>query len=196
VENDLEDFKLFACAKLNLSKETVKHYVRRVRAFLLNRTVVSDKDIQIYIQEKKETCKPDYVSSIISSFKAYFRDCKGLFFMDAYKHPSGPLRIKEEIEPKNVKQFIEAIDFLAVKCVAFLMATSGLRKGEVLGLRNSDVDRNFRCIIPNCHSGETKHSSISFYNEEAEACLMEYERVTKEKSDRLFVMGHETFLRA
>ena len=31
---DLEDFKLFAIAKLNLSRETVKHYVRRVRAFL------------------------------------------------------------------------------------------------------------------------------------------------------------------
>lgn len=142
VENDLEDFKLFAYSKLNLSKETVKHYVRRVRAFLENRSVVTDRDVQIYIQEKKDNCKSDYVSNIISSFKAYFRDYKGLSFMDGYKHPSSTLRIKEEIEPEKVKRFIGTIDNIAVKCAALLMATSGLRKGEVLGLRKSDIDRN------------------------------------------------------
>jgi len=52
------------------------------------------------------------------------------------------------------------------------------------------------CIIPNCHSGETKHSGISFYNEEAEACLKECEKAISAKGDKLFVIGHETFLRA
>ncbi|MCK4481816.1 phage integrase N-terminal SAM-like domain-containing protein [Candidatus Bathyarchaeota archaeon] len=79
---DLEDFKLFAEAKLNLSYETVRHYASRVKNFLKEREVVSDRDIQLYIQKKKEKCKPDYVSNIISSFKAYFRDFKGLSWMD------------------------------------------------------------------------------------------------------------------
>jgi hypothetical protein len=64
---DLEDFRLFAEAKLNLSYETVRHYASRVRAFLKDREVVSDRDLQLYIQTKKK-CKPDYVSNIISSF--------------------------------------------------------------------------------------------------------------------------------
>jgi len=176
IENDLENFKLFASAKLNLAKETVKHYTRRVRRFLKGRTVVTDRDIQLYIQRKKETCKPDYVSNIISSFKAYFRDYKGLPFMDGYKHPSSPFRIKEEIKPEDVRRFIEAIDDIGVKCFALFLATSGLRKGEVWNLRKGDVDRKLRCIIPKCHTGETKHSGISFYNEEAEKCLLEFER--------------------
>lgn len=173
---DLEDFKLFAEAKLDLSRETVKHYARRVKAFLKDRKVVTNRDIQIYIQKKKETCKPDYVSNIISAFKAYFRDYKGLPFMDGYKHPSSPLRIKEEIEPEKVKKFIEAIDDIGVKCFALFLATSGLRKGEVWNLKKEDVNRELRCIIPKCHSGETKHSGIAFYNEEAEAYLREFEK--------------------
>lgn len=196
--DDLEDFKLFAMAKLNLSRETAKHYARRVKSFLKNREIIADRDIQIYIQKKKEKCKPDYVSNIISAFKAYFRDYKGLPFMDGYKHPTSPLRVKKEIEPEKVKKFIEAIENLAVKSIALFLATSGLRKGEVLNLRKKDVDRNLRCIIPNCHFGETKHSGISFYNEEAEYFLKEFEKVKnpwQKRSDKLFPVGHETFIR-
>ena len=53
-----------------------------------------------------------------------------------------------------------------------------------------------RSIIPYCHSGETKHSGISFYNEEAESSLAQYEKTCERKKDKLFAIGHETFLRA
>lgn len=119
--------------------------------------------------------------------------------MDGYKHPTAPLKVKEEIEPDKVKRFIEAIDNIGVKCAALFLATSGLRKGEVLSLKKNDVDRSLRCIIPNCHSGKTKHSGISFYNEEAEACLIEFEKSMtprQRKSDKLFPISHETFIMA
>jgi integrase len=197
--DDLEDFRLFARAKLNLGEGTVKHYISRVKTFLRNRDSVTDRDIQLYIQKKKENCSPDYVSNIISSFKAYFRDYKGLSWMDGYKHPSSPLRMKEEIEPEKVRKFIETIDDLGVKCVSLFLASSGLRRGEVLGLKKVDVDRDLRSIIPNCHSGQTKHSGITFYNEEAESCLQEYEQRQTERekeSDRLLPVRYERFFYA
>jgi integrase len=196
---DLEDFKLFAKAKLNFSQGTVYHYTSKIRTFMRNRKIVTDREIQSYIEKKKQECCPDYVSNIISAFKAYFRDYKGLEFMNGYKHPSSPLKMKEEIEPGKVRRFIEAIEWLPIKTAALLLATSGLRKNEVLGLRKADVDRSLRCILPNCHSGETKHSGISFYNEEAEACLAEYEKSMMPKqraSEKLFLIGHGTFLEA
>ena len=103
--------------------------------------------------------------------------------------------MKQEIEPSEVKSFIENLDNLTVKCAALLLVTSGLRKNEVLGLRKSDIDTKLRCIIPICHSGETKHSGISFYNSEAEECLNKYLSQVNPKKDKLFVIGHETFLR-
>ena len=116
---DLENFKLFAKAKLNLSQVTVYHYTSKIRTFVLNRKTVTDRDIQRYIEKKKQECCLDYVSNIISAFKAYFRDYKGLTFMNGYRHPSAPLKFKEEIEPSKVKRFIEAIDDLTVKCMGY-----------------------------------------------------------------------------
>ena len=166
---------------------------------MLNRKTVTDKDIQEYIEKKKQECCLDHVSNIISAFKAYFRDYKELTFMNGYRHPSGPLKFKEEIEPSKVRHFIEAIDDLTVKCIAILLASSGLRKSEVWNLRKSEVNRELGCIIPNCHSGETKQSGISFYNKDAEAVFQEYlnkEKVLENNNDKLFIIGHEKFLRA
>ena len=107
--------------------------------------------------------------------------------------------MKEDKEPEKVKKFIESIDDLSVECVALFLAVTGLRRGEVLGLMKSDVDRNLRCIMPNCHNGETKHSGITFYNEEAESCLTEYgkNQTKKEKaSERLLPVRYERFFYA
>lgn len=161
-----------------------------------NRLSVSDMDIQNYIEEKKQVCVLDYVANIISAFKAYFRDYKGLTIMDHYKAPQPPLRMKKEIQPIEVSTFINAIDNLTVKCAALMLATSGLRKNEVLGLKKTELDRANRCIISTCHTGETKHSGITFYNCEAEACLIEYEKIVKNQKDKLFVIGHEAFLKS
>ena len=194
---DLEDFRLFAKAKLNFSQGTVYHYMSKLRTFLLNRTTVTDRDVQCYIEKKKQECCLDYISNIISAFKAYFRDYKGLSFMNGYKHPSSPLKMKEEIEPEKVKTFILAIDNPMLKCIALLLATSGLRKNEVLSLAKGDIDRELHCIVPNCHSGETKHSCLSFYNDETEDCLSEHKTtVRRMQGMKLFPIGHETFLRA
>ena len=194
--SDLEDFKLFAKSKLNLSRGTVYHYTSKIRTFMINRKTVTDKDIQEYIEKKKQECCLDYVSNIISAFKAYFSDYKGLMFMNGYRHPSEPLKFKEEIEPSKVRRFIEAIDDLTVKCMAILLATSGLRKTEVWNLRKIEINRELRCIIPNCHSGETTQSGISFYNNETETILEEYlKQKVATRADRLFVIGHARFLR-
>ncbi len=197
--NDIDDFILFAQAKLNLTKLTAKQYSRRVKAFLKGRNYVNDRGIQLFIQKKKENCTPNYVSNMISSFKAYFRDYKGLPWMDGYKHPSSPLKIKPEIKKEDIKTFIEAIDDLGVKCAAIFLASSGLRRGEVLSLKENDVNRELRSLIPSCHTGQTKHSGITFYNKEAEKHLNEYEQkqTPKEKeSGRLFPIRYERFFYA
>ena len=79
---DLEDFRLFAKAKLNLSQGTVYNYVSKVRTFLSDRKTVTDRDIQCYIETKKKECCLFYVSNIISAFKAYFRDYRVFFLAD------------------------------------------------------------------------------------------------------------------
>jgi hypothetical protein len=145
--SDLEDFKLFAKSKLNFSQGTVYHYTSKLRTFMRNRKTVTDKDIQFYIEKKKQECCLDYVSNIISAFKAYFRDYKGLRFMDNYKHPATPLRMKQKLEPKTIKVFIEAIDNLTVKCAALLLATSGLSARAKKNMVNNKVRKLARFSV-------------------------------------------------
>jgi hypothetical protein len=55
-----------------------------------------------------------------------------------------------------------------------------------------------RCIIPRCHSGQTKRSGISFYNEEAERLLEEFEKIQtsrQKRSQKLFPISWTTFIK-
>ena len=50
--------------------------------------------------------------------------------------------------PETIKTFIETIDDLAIKCVALLLVTSGLRKNEVLGLSKDDITEGTDVLFP------------------------------------------------
>ena len=85
---------------------------------------------------------------------------------------------------------------MGVKCAALFLASSGLRRGEVLSLKESDVNRKLRSLIPSCHCGQTKQSGITFYNKEAEKCLIEYEQnqtPIEKETDKLFPIRYERF---
>ncbi|MGB9960247.1 MAG: tyrosine-type recombinase/integrase [Candidatus Bathyarchaeales archaeon] len=158
--------------------------------------MVSERDVQEYILGLKEKYSSYCVSNVISAFKAYFRDYKGLAWMDGYKHPQAPLKVKDEVSPEKVKRFILAIDDVGVRCFAIFLASSGLRKGEVWSLRKKDVIPELRAIIPNSHKGRTKRSGITFYNEEAEEALDAFRKNMTEaqrRSDRLIPIGSVKF---
>jgi len=63
---------------------------------------------------------------------------------------------------------------LRMKALFLMGATTGLRKGELLSLRVDDIDFSTRTVIPKVHSGRTKHSWVSFYNEECEQVLRQH----------------------
>ncbi len=127
---DLENFRLFTRAKLNLAKLTASQYICKLKPFLKDKSVVTDKDIQTYIQSKKGVCSAGYVSNVISAFKAYFREYKGLKIMDGYKHPTSPLRMKEEIKPGKV---------FAIGNERFLGAWNRARKKSGIYLKPKDL---------------------------------------------------------
>ena len=58
------------------------------------------------------------------------------------------------------------------------------------------VNKKLRSLIPSCHFGQTKHSGITFYNKEAEKCLLEYEQKQTPKakeSEKLLPVRYERF---
>ena len=106
-----------------------------------------------------------------------------------FRFPSTQFKPKVIPSKEDLRKFYEAIDS-DVGCALFLFyATSGLRKREVLSLTRDDIDFTKRMVIPNCHNGSTKHSYVSFYNEETEVVL----KKSLGKGDRVFPISDRQY---
>ena len=71
-------------------------------------------------------------------------------------------------------QFYNELSSSRDKALFLLFASSGLSVSEVINLNRDDIDFKTRMIIPNFHTGLTKQSYITFYNNECEKVLNEY----------------------
>jgi integrase len=91
--------------------------------------------------------------------------------------------------------FYDALPNLKYKAMFLLIASSGLRKGEVLSLKVSDLDFENR-MVRVLHSSRTKRSWISFFNEEAKKALLKYIKASNLKpEDKLFREGKNRVVR-
>ncbi len=80
-------------------------------------------------------------------------------FSKDLKFPRKQFKPKILPSKEQLKIFYDTLSEDA-KIIFSLLAESGLRIGELL---NSEINLNQKLIIPNGHSGKTKHSWVSFY---------------------------------
>lgn len=83
----------------------------------------------------------------LASLRRFFRDFLNKpQLVDTFNFPSTPF--KPKTIPRDLKKFCEDIDSPFEKALFLVVASSGLRRGEALGLEWSDIDFNTRIIIP------------------------------------------------
>ena len=118
---------------------------------------------------------PSIYKNVLASLKRFFRDYMGQKdLVESFKFPHQVFKPKHIVSSEQVREFYQDLQTPKEKALFMLYATSGLRREEILTLRPEDIDFEKRMITPNNHSGETKKSWVSFYNEEAERALNEY----------------------
>jgi len=71
------------------------------------------------------------------------------------------------------------------RAIYLFLATTGLRKGEVLKLTKEQINQDTRTVIPN-HYTRTKRSGVTFYNEETAGWLKKYLTSKEDDNPRLF----------
>jgi len=181
------------------SRRTARDYRALIRRLFKNVKVVTVESLRAYLKGLKESCSRDYYSVTLSAMKAYFRDYKGLLqLVSTFKFPRKTEKPKVIPSKEDLRRFYEALPTLGLKAYFLLTATGGLRKAEVLGLLVSDVDFKLRMLTPKNHIGATKHSWVTFYNEEAESALMLFREnmTSKQKaSPKLIPIGSREFKR-
>ncbi|MEM3538518.1 MAG: tyrosine-type recombinase/integrase [Nitrososphaerales archaeon] len=181
--SDLNDFRAWLKDQ-NKSPVTQREYPRLLRRSFkhINKPITLSK-IKEYLRRAKERYSPDHYSLTLTAFKNYmkFKGCSNA--LDEFKHIHKGFTPKMLPSKEDLQRFYNAIPSLIIKAYFMLLATSGLRPGEIKSLTLDDVDFNQRLLRPSCHKGATKHSWVSFYNEEAEKVLKQFRESLSKKQE-------------
>jgi len=173
-KNDLQNFRVWLQDQ-NKSKVTQETYLGILkRAFRRIGKPLTLKKIKNYLRKIRETHSPDHFSLNLSAFKNYLRFKGYDGFLDDFKFVHKGFVPKRIPTREELQAFFNALPTLGSKAFFIILATSGLRPGEVKSLTLEDVDFKQRMLRPSCHSGVTKRSWISFYNQEAQNIIEEF----------------------
>jgi len=187
----LHNFKAFCMIDLGLADLTVLGHEQTLMRFLrftgkpVNKTTI--QDIRSYLMHYRTKSVRTYRNQLCS-LKVFFRDfLKRGDLVESFKFPSIPLTVQTPVPTKQELQtFHDALPSLTEKTVFLLLASSGLRISEGLGLQTGNINFTTRLIIPNSHRGGTKKSWLTFYNTECEDTLHEYMESCDKSSYHLF----------
>ncbi|NWG09140.1 MAG: hypothetical protein HXX80_02305, partial [Nitrososphaerales archaeon] len=162
-KSDLEAFKSWLQDQ-NKSAVTQREYPRLLRrSFKHIGEPITLSEIKEYLRWMRGCYSPDHYSLTLSAFKAYMRFKGYDKALDDFKFIHKGFTPKKILSKEDLQAFFHAVPSLEVKVYFLLLASSGLRPGEVKSLTLDDVDFGQRLLRPSCHSGATKHSWASFY---------------------------------
>jgi len=117
---------------------------------------------------------------------AKFLQCEQL--LESYKFASVDTLPQEAPTNRDVENGFKALVTEVGKAVYLFIATSGLRKGEILELKKDDVDFETRAVVPR-HFTRTKRSGLTFISEEALSHLEYYQTRRTDDSPLLFPLS-------
>ncbi len=160
---DTKDFDKFLRVQKSLSERTVETHLLNTNVFLRSGLSINDFLLNIKSTRSVSTYR-DYLCTLKVLFRDYLKQPE---LIQDYTFPKKPIKPKILPSKGQMKVFYNALSD-KYKVIFLMLATSGLRVGELL---EAKIDKSNRMIIPQSHNGSTKHSWISFYNEEAAALL-------------------------
>jgi integrase len=188
VDAELNAFEDFMKINMRLEPSTAQNTLQDIRRFLkASNRVVSYEEIEKYLRSYLGKAGKTY-NSQITSLRRFVRDFLRLpnLIMSFKMCPVDDFQNYENLPSrKQIEQGFRGLKDNLSNAVYLFVATTGLRKGEVLGLLKSQIDRRTHATIPR-HFTRKKRSGITFYNRETSRCVEEYLTHRKDKSEKLF----------
>jgi len=194
----LDSFREFCLVDLQLAKKTAKDALYFIREFTkimaIDPRQATDDDVRQYLVSLNGMSTSTYVHAL-SAFKHFFRDFlrKGEV-VESFRFPPRPLVLKHIPTREQLQEFYDALEDDRSKAIFLFFATTGLRRGEVLSLRQEDIDFNKRMVIPNKNQTRIKLTWVTFFNEECNRALRAYLSSRKPNGSKLFPIRNQSFL--
>ncbi len=195
----IQKFVEFCKIDLQLAPATAYGHKLKIRKFFKaiskNPQKITTEDIRGYLSSLDGVSAFTY-ANYLKALKVFFRDFMRMeHVVKSFKFPNHPFKTKHIPSKQELRKFYDTLVKPKDQAVFMMYASSGLRKAEILSLTLDNIDFEKRMITPDNHTGNTKKSWVSFYNEEAEEVLTKYLNTRKRRSNKVFPCQRLAFTR-
>jgi len=168
VESSITHYEQYALEDLKLGQSTINNQKSAIRGFLLSSDGVINKDtVQQYLDSEESD---SWKSNQLKALRKYLRDYLKLGnWINEFNFTSKrKAKIKSAVPTDDqLTQFCISLHNVQLQIIFLLLHNSGLRIGEILSLRLSNINFDNNMIdASNIHTGDTKSSWISFFTQQ------------------------------
>ena len=191
-EGNISEYAQYAQDELNIGKGTIDNHKSIIRSFHSHSGgIINQETVKAYLESNDSA---DWKSNQLKALRRYIRDFLKLGnWINEFKFSKRKTKVKKTDIPSDnhLAYFCSELPY-PVQMVFLILLTSGLRVGEVLKLRESDIDFETNMIdASNIHKGETKSSWISFITSQTTEFLLSYiETETTVENTKLFGISY------
>jgi len=184
----LKCFKDFCRIDMHRSDMTVENNSYWIKRFFdsvkKSPREVSDQDVREYLGKYRNSPANTY-ANILKGFKAFFRDFMQMpWIVESFRFPSRPFHPKTVPSREQINAFYHALNDSIAETIFLVLASTGLRKNEVLSLGISDIDLERRTVIPRKGYDGAKNTWVTLLNEEAAQAVRRYVATLKESNPK------------
>lgn len=169
------------------SNNTVKTYIQCFEKFINTQTEtdllrINDQDIQRFLQQLIQQKKSNsYVNQMINSIKFYYEivhEMPNRFYN--IERPRKEHQLPKVLSKDEIIQLIAATGPLKHKCLLSLLYSSGLRIGELLNLKPTDIDS--KRMLVRVTQGKGKRDRLTLLSKTVLEDLRLYYKQTRPKT--------------
>ena len=176
-EESLKPYEEFALQDLNLEQITINNHKSAILGFLNHsQGIINKETVKAYLDSNE---LQSWKTNQLKALRKYIRDYLklGNWIVEEFKFLKARVKLKTTALPSNEQlvQFCSLLPSIQLQLVFLIMMNSGLRIGEVLSLKWSDLNLETRMIdASEIHKGETKFSWFSFFTDQTSVLLEKY----------------------
>jgi len=188
VEQLREDFLMCCRVDLRLSERTIVEHRRHLERFI---EFIRDRHpLELTARDLREFLIKNPARNAIKFLRVFYGKFLKSDIASSFRIPQSPPRILILPDRRHLDLTFYNLKSTEMKAAFLMLASSGLRLGELCALTLKDINFQDRMILPTKRFYSTKNSWVTFFNSEAEIWLRRLIAEKKPSPDECLFTSH------
>ena len=175
-DSSINSYEEFARQELKIQQITINNHKSTILGFLNHsHGIINNQTVKAFLDSNEST---SWKLNQLKALRKYLRDFLKLGkWIEEFRLPKEKVQAKKNILPTNdqLAQFCSYLPSFQIQIIFLLLFNSGLRIGEIISLKSSDINLDQNLIdVLGVHKGETKFSRFSFFTKQTSEYLNGY----------------------